>query len=46
MFVYFRNRYTKQIIADLLQNKVDMAQLVITKQLSKTGWYLRGIESK
>lgn len=29
--------YTKQIIADLLQNKIDMAQLVITKALSKTG---------
>ncbi|KAF9581072.1 DNA-directed DNA polymerase delta [Lunasporangiospora selenospora] len=27
--------YTKQVIADLLQNKVDMAQLVITKALSK-----------
>ena len=29
--------YTKQTIADLLQNKVDMSQLVITKALSKTG---------
>ncbi|RKP22413.1 hypothetical protein SYNPS1DRAFT_31999 [Syncephalis pseudoplumigaleata] len=28
--------YTKQIIADLLQNKIDMSQLVITKALSKT----------
>ncbi|KAG0255187.1 DNA-directed DNA polymerase delta [Actinomortierella ambigua] len=30
--------YTKQIIADLLQNKIDMAQLVITKALSKTDY--------
>jgi DNA polymerase delta subunit 1 len=29
--------YTKQTISDLLQNKVDMSQLVITKALSKTG---------
>lgn len=29
--------YAKQIIADLLQNKVDMSQLVITKALAKTG---------
>ena len=29
--------YTKQIISDLLQNKVDLSQLVITKQLSKSG---------
>ncbi|KAH8116379.1 DNA polymerase family B-domain-containing protein [Phellopilus nigrolimitatus] len=28
--------YTKQVIADLLQNKIDMSQLVITKALSKT----------
>ncbi|KAJ1929613.1 DNA-directed DNA polymerase delta [Tieghemiomyces parasiticus] len=28
--------YTKRIISDLLQNKVDMSQLVITKALSKT----------
>ncbi|KAH7105874.1 DNA polymerase family B-domain-containing protein [Auriculariales sp. MPI-PUGE-AT-0066] len=27
--------YTKQVISDLLQNKVDMSQLVITKALSK-----------
>lgn len=27
--------YTKQMISDLLQNKVDMSQLVITKALSK-----------
>jgi hypothetical protein len=31
------HRYTKQTISDLLQNKVDMSQLVITKALSKTG---------
>ncbi|KAF9045725.1 hypothetical protein BDZ89DRAFT_1058684 [Hymenopellis radicata] len=30
--------YTKQTIADLLQNKVDMSQLVITKALSKTDY--------
>lgn len=29
--------YTKQVISDLLQNKIDMSQLVITKALSKTG---------
>ena len=29
--------YVKQTIADLLQNKIDMSQLVITKALSKTG---------
>ncbi|KAJ3336227.1 DNA polymerase delta catalytic subunit [Gonapodya sp. JEL0774] len=27
--------YTKQIISDLLQNKIDMSQLVLTKQLTK-----------
>ncbi|KAH9176053.1 DNA polymerase family B-domain-containing protein [Lactarius sanguifluus] len=30
--------YTKQIISDLLQNKVDMSQLVITKALAKTDY--------
>ncbi|ORX91873.1 hypothetical protein K493DRAFT_325449 [Basidiobolus meristosporus CBS 931.73] len=30
--------YTKQIISDLLQNKIDMSQLVITKALSKTDY--------
>jgi DNA polymerase delta subunit 1 len=30
--------YTKNIIADLLQNKVDMSQLVITKALSKSDY--------
>lgn len=29
--------YAKQTISDLLQNKVDMSQLVITKALSKSG---------
>jgi DNA polymerase delta subunit 1 len=29
--------YAKQTIADLLQNKVDLSQLVITKALSKSG---------
>jgi DNA polymerase delta subunit 1 len=29
--------YTKQTISDLLQNKVDLSQLVITKALSKAG---------
>jgi hypothetical protein len=33
----FECRYVKQTISDLLQNKVDMSQLVITKALSKTG---------
>jgi len=32
-----RASYTKQMISDLLQNKVDMSQLVITKALAKTG---------
>ncbi|KAG8719881.1 DNA-directed DNA polymerase delta [Ceratobasidium sp. 394] len=30
--------YTKQIIADLLQNRVDMSQLVITKALAKADY--------
>ncbi|KIM44857.1 hypothetical protein M413DRAFT_442827 [Hebeloma cylindrosporum] len=30
--------YTKRIISDLLQNKVDMSQLVITKALSKVDY--------
>lgn len=30
-------RYAKQVIADLLQNKIDMSQLVITKALAKAG---------
>ena len=29
--------YVKQTIADLLQNRIDMSQLVITKALAKTG---------
>lgn len=29
--------YVKQVIADLLQNRVDLSQLVITKALSKAG---------
>lgn len=32
------NRYTKQIISDLLQNKIDMSQLVITKALAKVDY--------
>ena len=28
-------RYTKRVISELLQNKVDMSQLVITKALAK-----------
>ncbi|KAF8328374.1 delta DNA polymerase [Cantharellus anzutake] len=31
-------QYVKQTISDLLQNKVDMSQLVITKALSKTDY--------
>ncbi|KLO05308.1 hypothetical protein SCHPADRAFT_933696 [Schizopora paradoxa] len=30
--------YTKQVISDLLQNKIDMSQLVITKALAKTDY--------
>ncbi|CDZ96215.1 delta dna polymerase [Phaffia rhodozyma] len=30
--------YTKQVISDLLQNKVDMSQLVITKALAKADY--------
>ncbi|EGG04342.1 uncharacterized protein MELLADRAFT_53062 [Melampsora larici-populina 98AG31] len=30
--------YTKQVIADLLQNKVDLSQLVITKALAKSDY--------
>ncbi|KAG0246374.1 DNA-directed DNA polymerase delta [Mortierella sp. GBA43] len=30
--------YVKRVISDLLQNKIDMAQLVITKALSKTDY--------
>lgn len=41
LFAYVKliwfDSYTKQTISDLLQNKVDMSQLVITKALSKTG---------
>ncbi|RKP35791.1 delta DNA polymerase [Dimargaris cristalligena] len=33
--------YTKRIISDLLQNKIDMSQLVITKALSKTDYAAR-----
>lgn len=29
--------YTKQTISDLLQNRVDLSQLVITKALAKSG---------
>ncbi len=29
----------KQVISDLLQNKIDMSQLVITKALAKAGEY-------
>lgn len=37
----FLFRYTKRTISDLLQNKVDMSQLVITKALAKAGqWRL------
>ena len=30
-------KYAKQVISDLLQNKIDMSQLVITKALTKSG---------
>lgn len=29
--------YTKQVISDLLCNRIDISQLVITKELTKTG---------
>lgn len=32
--------YVKQVISDLLQNKIDMSQLVITKALAKAGMLL------
>ena len=32
--------YVKQVISDLLQNKIDMSQLVITKALAKAGKHL------
>ena len=36
--------YVKSTIADLLQNKIDMSQLVITKALAKAGQLnVRGI---
>lgn len=33
-----RNRYVKSTISDLLQNKVDLSQLVITKALAKADY--------
>ena len=40
-FMYTRDpdgavNYTKQVISDLLCNRIDISQLVITKELSKT----------
>lgn len=35
---HFPIRYVKQTISDLLQNKVDMSQLVITKALAKVDY--------
>lgn len=29
--------YTKQVISDLLCNRIDISQLVVTKELTKTG---------
>ena len=40
IFDRFFCRYAKQTISDLLQNKIDMSQLVITKALAKTGTVL------
>ena len=37
IFDFFFCRYVKQTISELLQNKIDMSQLVITKALAKTG---------
>lgn len=36
--VTFRARYVKSTISDLLQNKVDLSQLVITKALAKADY--------
>lgn len=36
--VHGAEQYTKQVIADLLQNKVDMSQLVISKALAKADY--------
>ena len=40
-FILFRNpdaavSYTKQVISDLLCNRIDISELVITKELTKT----------
>lgn len=35
---YFLFRFVKRTIADLLQNKVDLSNLVITKALSKSDY--------
>jgi len=36
LFVFFFLRFCKQIISELLQNKLDISLLVITKAMSKT----------
>ena len=36
--LYFLFRFVKRTIADLLQNKVDLSNLVITKALSKSDY--------
>ncbi|OCH91039.1 hypothetical protein OBBRIDRAFT_887287 [Obba rivulosa] len=38
--------YTKQVISDLLQNKIDMSQLVITKALAKTDYSAKQAHSE
>jgi DNA polymerase delta subunit 1 len=38
MLISVFSSYTKQVISDLLQNKVDMSQLVITKALAKADY--------
>jgi len=37
MYLTLFNRYAQNVIGDLLQNKVDLSQLVITKALTKSG---------
>lgn len=46
IFIRSFRRYTKQVIADLLQNKIDMSQLVITKALAKAGKHSQGNRHK
>jgi len=40
------NRHVKKVISDLLQNKLDLSLLVITKALSKEGDQYAGLNLK